>query len=478
MFDEYFLTGSPKSLEALREAVEKFVNLLVDSFPDRPYRGDSPDRLRSLLNSGTSVDTRIAEIIATSINVGHPHTVAHLHCPVLIPAVAAEIIASALNPSMDSFDQAPAATIIELQLLEKLSELVGYSTESGGTFTPGATQSNFFGMLLAREACLKSHWSRSGWMNGLPADARRMKFVCSKMAHFTAEKSAAQLGLGTESVVHVPVDANFRMIPSALKSTLSDLSMTGDIPVAVIATAGTTDFGSIDPLPQIAELAHASGAWLHVDAAYGGSVLFSSRHRHLLAGLEQADSASLDFHKLGWQPIGCGVFLLRDKRHFDFIRMHADYLNPEEHVAAGIPDLVTQSLLTTRRFDAFKLWYTLESLGTEQVGRMIDGTIDLAKQVADFVRTHSRLELLHEPQLGCVVFRYVPLDTRSRADAINDAIRHELFQTGRAVLGHTRINGEICLKITCLNPTSTFAQLEELLESIVRIGQEKETSAD
>ena len=119
--------------------------------------------------------------------------------------------------------------------------------------------------------------------------------------------------------------------------------------MAIVATAGTTDFGSIDPLPEMGEIARQAGAWLHVDAAYGGALLFSTEHRGKLAGIEAADSVSIDFHKLFWQPIPCSVMLVGNARNLNFIKMHAHYLNPEAHEQEGIPDLVTKSVLTSRR---------------------------------------------------------------------------------------------------------------------------------
>ena len=134
----------------------------------------------------------------------------------------------------------------------------------------------------------------------------------------------------------------------------------------------------MDPLPEIAALARSAGAWLHVDAAYGGALLFSHRHREKLEGIASADSVGIDFHKLFWQPIPASAFLLRDARHFELIELHADYLNPETHEEQGIPNLVTSSLLTTRRFDVLKLWLSFQMLGRRKLSAMIDRTMELA----------------------------------------------------------------------------------------------------
>ena len=292
------------------------------------------------------------------------------------------------------------------------------------------------------------------------------------MAHFTIEKSAAQLGLGTEAVVRIAVDDLFRMRPEALRAAFKGLDSEGLVPMAIVATAGTTDFGSIDPLPELAAIARSFDTWLHVDAAYGGALLFSSQHRGKLAGIESADSLSIDFHKLLWQPIPCSAFLLRDARNFDYIKMHADYLNPETHEDEGVPNLVTTSLLTSRRFDALKLWISFQSLGRTKLAGMIDRTITLAAHAAEVVRRTQRLELVCEPQLSTVVFRYVP--SQGKPDRINSAIRQRSFEKGEAVVGHTRVLGRQCLKFTCMNPSATEADMETLLEKVREEGRKLE----
>lgn len=246
--------------------------------------------------------------------------------------------------------------------------------------------------------------------------------------------------------------------------------------MAVVATAGTTDFGSVDPLGELAKIAHEWGAWLHVDAAYGGALLFSPRHREKISGIEFADSITIDFHKLLWQPIPCSAFLLRDARHFEAIKLHADYLNPESHEEEGIPNLVTTSLLTSRRFDALKLWISFQALGREKFGAMIDRTVVLAEHAASVIRGTPQLELVCEPQLSTVVFRYIPHTVRD-ADFFNFELRQILFNEGIAVVGHTRVRGVQCLKFTCMNPATSERQIERLLRAIIERGKRVEESS-
>jgi L-2,4-diaminobutyrate decarboxylase len=481
MFETRFLTARPTSHEAYEEAVQCAVRHLLSALPDRPYSGRSPAELEHLgkgelcPSEGRPLEEvlhQVEAIIRHSVRVTHPHTLAHLHCPPLIPALAAEVVLTALNQSMDSFDQAPAATMLEQAVIDALCTEIRLPTTANGIFTAGGTQSNYMGLLLARDALLDD---RLGWCvrrQGLPKEARRLRILCSEAAHFTVEKSAAQLGLGTEAVVRVAVDDQFRMSPRHLKVCLDRLRREDCWPMAIVATAGTTDFGSIDPLGDIAGLARRAGAWMHIDAAYGGALLFADRCRHLLHGIERADSITVDFHKLLWQPISCGAFLLRDAAHFAHLQQHADYLNPESHEDEGIPDLVTRSVATTRRFDALKLWVSLQTLGRRQLGAMIERTLALARIAYEQVRGSDDLEALHEPTLGCLLFRYRSWD--ADADALNVALRQRLFSTGTAVIGQTRVAGKTWLKLTCLNPCTTDRDISDLLARVQEVGRSLE----
>lgn len=477
---DFAMARGGAGLKQLAERTQQLLELLARPAASSPYSGLSPAKLTERIKfpldestpcSATTLVDRLAVIAQHSIDIAHPRAAAHLHCPTLTDAVAVELLVAALNPSLDSFDQAPIATMVELQVIEHLRSVVDYPATAGGTFTPGATQSNLLALLLARESFYRQRWQRSAWNDGVGEESRQLRILCSEASHFSVEKSAAQLGLGCRSVVRVACDEQFRMSPSALVEALREMARQGELPLAIVATAGTTDAGAIDPLDEIASIARDAGVWLHVDAAYGGALLFSARHRERLRGLAASDSVSLDFHKLMWQPIGCGALLVRDVAKFDLMRMHADYLNPEEHELQGVPDLVTRSLLTTRRFDALKLWTSLQSLGSKRLGEMIDHTLELASNAARYIASQPTLELITPPQIGCVLFRYAPssasgLVDSQQLDAINSAVRRELFEAGEAVVGETRVRGRVCLKFTCLNPLATDDDYRQLIDSV------------
>nr|WP_055484481.1 pyridoxal-dependent decarboxylase [Streptomyces sp. WMMB 322] len=432
----------------------------------------------------------LTEVLAHgSADPADPSCAAHLHCPPLAVAVAADLAVSALNPSQDSWDQAPAATAMETLLLEELAQLAGYDpAEAAGVLTSGGTESNLMGLMLARDRVLGRETGRQIELSGVPGvqgGARRPRIFTSEAAHFSVQRSAALLGLGEDAVTPVPVDHQLRMKPDALAAALRDCAACGDVPVAVVATAGTTDTGAVDPLRTCAKLAAEHGAWLHVDAAYGGGALLSDELAPLMAGIALADSVSLDWHKLGWQPVAAGVFLVRQAETYASLARRAVYLNPQDDEEAGYPSLLGLSLRTTRRTDAFKIAVTLRTLGREGLGRLVDSCHALARSGAEAVRAHPRLELHADPVLTAFLFRYVPENPEnpeytdpSHADRVNAGLRRRLLREGRAVVGRTELPGEgpgrVRLKLTLLNPHATPADVERLLHAVAAAGQAEE----
>ncbi|WP_206282567.1 pyridoxal-dependent decarboxylase [Streptomyces barkulensis] len=435
---------------------------------------------------GAAALPRLTSLLAYgSADPADPLCAAHLHCPPLAVAVAADLAVSALNPSQDSWDQAPAATTLETLLLAELAGLVGYGEEAAGVLTSGGTESNLMGLMLARDRVMGRASERQVELEGVPRTGPRPRVFTSAAAHFSVQRAAALLGLGEESVVPVGIDHAQRMDPGALAGALERCADAGELPVAVVATAGTTDTGTVDPLPECARLAAEYGAWFHVDAAYGGGALLSDRLAPLLDGVELADSVSLDWHKLGWQPVAAGVFLVRRAQTYASLARHAAYLNPRDDEEAGYPSLLGLSLRTTRRADGFSIAVTLRTLGREGLGRLVDACHDLALAGAAAVRAHPRLELHADPVLTAFLFRYVPRghsdpghSDPGRADRINAALRRRLLREGRAVVGRTELPGEgpgrVRLKLTLLNPHATPSDVERLLDTVAEAGLAEE----
>ena len=382
---------------------------------------------------------------------------AHLNCPVVVPALLAELFITSVNSSLDTFDQSVGGTFIERRLVEWTAERIGFGAGADGVFTSGGSQSNLQGLLLAR-----------GRVERVPAE--RLRILASAESHFSVQKSARLLGLGEDSVVSVPTDERHRLDPVALERSLAACTDLGLRPMAIVATAGTTDFGAIDPLPAIADLARAYDAWFHVDAAYGGGLLVSPTRRDRLAGIDRADSVTVDYHKTFFQPVSSSAIIVRDRATLRPATWHADYLNPKESTS---PNQVDKSLQTTRRFDALKLWLTLRTMGPELIGRYVDAVIDLAAEVHGLLRDEPDLQLAAAPELSTLVFRYVPVDLDlddAQLGLLNNTIRAELYSAGTAMVAATKVAGVQYLKLTLLNPMASAADIVGILDAVREVG--------
>jgi L-2,4-diaminobutyrate decarboxylase len=468
------LAASAQSIEAYQQAIAQSSAAVVQWLQQpEMYQGKTVAELRERitldfnpngLGNQAAIERAIEYFLKDSLSVHHPQCVAHLHCPSLVVSQAAEVLINATNQSMDSWDQSPSATIIEIKLIEWLRAQVGYPAGDAGVFTSGGTQSNLMGLMLARDAFYQRQ-GHSVQQHGITGDLRKIKVLCSENAHFSVQKNMALLGHGYQSVVQVKSDQFARMDVLDLKAKLAQAEANGEQILAIVATAGTTDAGAIDPLREIADIAAEHNIWVHVDAAWGGALLLSEKYRDYLDGLERVDSVTLDFHKQYFQTISCGAFLLKDERHYELMRYQAAYLNSEFDEEAGVPNLVSKSLQTTRRFDALKLWMGLEALGQKQYAAIIDHGVTLAQEVAKFVTSEPRLELVMQPQLASVLFRYRPeqLTDTAQIALFNQRIGDALLDSGRANVGVTENQGVTCLKLTLLNPTVTLEDVKVLL---------------
>ncbi|ELA7569125.1 pyridoxal phosphate-dependent class III aminotransferase [Vibrio alginolyticus] len=441
-----------------------------------PYSGMDPKALEAAIhdvdldNGNAPLKTVIddaAELVAkNAIFTQHPDCIAHLHTPPLMPAIAAEAMIAALNQSMDSWDQASSATYVEQKVVNWLCDKYELGEKADGIFTSGGTQSNQMGLMLARDWIADKLSAHSIQKLGLPEYADKLRIVCSKKSHFTVQKSASWMGLGEKAVMTVDANADGTMDVTKLDEVLNQAKAEGLIPFAIVGTAGTTDHGAIDDLDFIADIAAKHDMWMHVDGAYGGALILSSQKARL-KGCERAHSISVDFHKLFYQTISCGALLVNDKSNFKFLLHHADYLNREHD---ELPNLVDKSIATTKRFDALKLFMTMQSVGPKALGDMYDHLLEQTLEVADMIRDNKHFELLAEPSLSTVLFRAT--HESADLDELNKTLRLEALTRGIAVLGETIVDDKTALKFTILNPCLTTADFESLLSKINTLAAE------
>ncbi|MFB6907616.1 pyridoxal phosphate-dependent decarboxylase family protein [Streptomyces bacillaris] len=434
---------------------------------ERPFSGVGVDELSPVLDAidldrplgdATAALDELGEVyLRDAVYFHHPRYLGHLNCPVVIPAVLGEAVLSAVNSSLDTWDQSAGGTLIERRLIGWTNERIGLGPAADGIFTSGGSQSNLQALLLAREEAKVR-----------PEHYTRLRIFTSECSHFSVQKSAKLLGLGPDAVVTVPVDSNKRMQTVALAHALEQCVAEGALPMAVVATAGTTDFGSIDPLPEIAALCERFATWMHVDAAYGCGLLASPERRGMLEGIEHADSVTVDYHKSFFQPVSSSAILVRDRATLRHATYHAEYLNPRRMAEERIPNQVDKSLQTTRRFDALKLWMTLRVMGADGIGELFDEVCDLAAEGWKLLAADPRFDVVVQPQLSTLVFRYIPsgITSPDGIDRANLYARKALFASGEAIVAGTKVGSRQYLKFTLLNPETTVEDIAAVLDLI------------
>ena len=467
-----FLTSSEESKKNYSELINRTVKAIVDSFVDKKaFAGLTPYDLKKAIHvdqvlpeQGVGMDKLFSllqeKVLPNMLRTSSTDYMAHLHTLALCESIAAELIIATYNQSMDSWDQSPAATEIEVEVVKCLCKLYGYDETSGGCFTSGGSQSNQTGLLLARDWYCNTKLNHDVKKKGLPANYSKFRFYTSEISHFSMEKSSHLMGLGYDAVVKVPVDKNQKMNIEVLKSLIEKDVQDGNLPVCVVATIGTTDYGSIDDVAKISKLCKEYGMYLHADAAYGSAVIMSDKYNNRIGNLALCDSITVDFHKMFLQPISCSAILVKDDSLFEALTLHADYLNREEDEEDGYTNLVGKSLQTTRRFDALKVWMSFLLRGKEGYSTIINTCIENAKYFYDRVLSDSSFETIVEPEISSVVFRL------SASDEINKLVRRKLIHQDGIVIGQTVFENKVYLKFTLLNPLVTHQKLDELIEEI------------
>lgn len=459
--------------EQSRQQLVNAAQVAVESIqrPQGPRSSLSPADLHNLIwatdvcpDDGTPLAEVLqdfgASVWANSVVPFDPACVAHLHPPTMIPSVVTEMSIAVMNQSMDSWDQAPAATEVELHLMSWLAGLMGMPATGSGVMTSGGTASNVLGITLARS------WAASligvdVLKTGLPPQAATWRILCSDQAHFSIQRAAAQLGLGRDSVVTVPSSASGAMDIAALDAVIAKLNAQHTI-IAIVGTGGTTDLGVVDPLDAIASRCEEINAWFHIDAAVAGSYLMSPQLAPMLHGIARADSVTIDFHKLWFQPFNASALIVKDVERFDLLRVKSKYLDRGDEVP-GMINLVGRSLDTSRRFDAAKVVISLRTIGRTAFAEMLHRVVELSAYAAQQIEKSPVLTLLTHPTGPMCVFDAVGCD----ADDLRRA-QQNLLMAGEMVLGRTEINGRAALKFTFMNPLISFHDVDGLITAVER----------
>jgi aromatic-L-amino-acid decarboxylase len=404
-----------------------------------------------------------------SLHMGHPAFFAYICGAGTVPGAATELLAAGLNPCLGGYRLGPGAAEIELQLMGWLAERFGLPHGAGGMIMTGGAMANFVGLKCARDERLGIEVREHGVRDHPP-----IGIYASEEAHVVIRRAADMLGLGAGAVRAVAIDGEQRMRPDALAEAIERDLAAGVRPLAVVATAGTTTTGSIDPLPAVADVAAGHGLWLHVDAAYGGAAVLSDELRPQLAGIERADSLAVDPHKWLYTAQSAGCVLLRDfgrlSRSF-----HADasYIWLDDAARHGI-DFAMHGPQFSRGFAALKVWVSLLAHGHAAYGRRIAHDAALARYLGELVGEHPDFELMCPPRLSICCFRYRPRDwagSEEELDRLNERLMTAIHADGRVYCSNAVIDGRFGLRACIVNFRTEAPDVDRLLAVATELGE-------
>lgn len=442
---------------------------LIDQSPLRSREG-----LGKVLDD--DVPTRVAQItretLARGQNLHSPHYVGH-QVPAPVPLAALfDFVGSVTNQVMAIYEMGPWATAVEHAVVDTVGERLGFRAgQFAGLITSGGTLANLTGLLTARNIALKDTWT-TGLAGRKPAPV----LVAHSDAHYSVTRSAGILGLGTDQIVSAGLDSRRRMDPNKLDDTLGRLRFGGVPIVAVSAASCATPVGAFDPLKDIADVCKRHEVWLHVDAAHGGSLVFSDKHRHLIDGIAEADSVVCDAHKMMFMPALCAMLFYRNRDHrLATFHQEAPYLFDPAAPELAEYDSGIVNFECTKRAAAFGVWGVWSLLGPQIFADMVDITIDLAQKFHAMLQSADDFTPLHEPQCNIVAFRHVPTELRKAPKEMLDAfqlrLRRAVIESGEYYLVQSRIDGRPVLRTTMMNPLTTADDLRGLLDCLRRFGR-------
>lgn len=415
---------------------------------------------------------RLRAILSHGNNLHHPRYIGH-QVPASIPLAALfDAVGSATNQVMAIYEMGPWATSVERTMIERVGEVCGLTPgQFAGLITNGGSLANLTSLLTARNVTLDAAWE-----NGVADQDRAPVLLVHADVHYGITRAAGILGLGTRNVLRVPLDARRRMDPQALDSLIVKLRRERRPIVAVAACACATPIGAFDPLHEIADVCERHSVWLHVDSAHGGAAAFSPKYRHLVDGLARADSFIVDAHKMLFMPALCAFVFYRNPAHrYEAFRQDAPYLFDPSAPGMAEYDSGMSTIECTKRAAAYGLWGIWSLFGREIFADLVESTFDLGQRFFEMLREAPDFETLHEPQCNIVAFRYRPESLRDADQAtigeFNRRIRRRLIESGEFYIVQTNLDGAGALRATIINPLTTAADLEGLLDAIRRIGR-------
>ncbi|MBA3882053.1 MAG: aminotransferase class V-fold PLP-dependent enzyme [Chthoniobacterales bacterium] len=416
------------------------------------------------------LDTFREVVVPATRQNAHPRMFGYVQAPGTAIAALADLLASTLNANLTAWRSTPAAVEIERLTIDWVKQIIGFNADAAGLFVSGGSMANFAGLAAARRAKAPDELMRKG----AQAFPRALRIYASEETHHSVAKAAAMLGIGSDNVRYVAVDERFRIRIDDLEAKINEDVAAGHLPICIVGNAGTVNTGACDSLEQVSETARRFGLWMHVDGSYGGFATLAPSARACLAGIERADSISLDPHKWLYLPVDCGCVLYRDPEtaratfahEAEYTRVIAQQADEAFAVWDYGPEL-------SRRFRALKVWMLLTSVGVRAVGESIEKDLACARHLESLVRASDDFEMLAPVELSIFCFRYVPAGLKGgpeeQLDAFNERLLVALQRDGSSYLSNARIHGRFALRGCVMNYRTTHRDMEILLMDLRRL---------
>jgi len=442
------------------------VDAFFGSLPDRPVQLPAERRTYGALHhpmpeegedAAAVLDDVCCEMVDQGFHVASANYFGLMNPTPSYAGFLGEALVAALNPQLATLARSQLASKIELETVRWIGERVGWPGEFSGTFTSGGNEANFSGLALAMAAKFPQAIEE-----GVASIGRQPLAYASAESHHSLDKSAGLLGFGRKGLRRIGVNDRVQMDPDALEGAIKEDAAAGKKPFCVVATAGTTNSGTVDDLEAIAEICERYGLWLHVDGAYGAAAIFSDKYRGVVRGIEKADSITIDPHKWLAVPFAAGVILTR---HPKVLETAFSVASPYMPKAAGatLPDNARISTQWTRRMNSLKLWLTLRIHGRKAYEEHINRQMELAGAFAAWARQSDVFELAAPQVLPIVTFRLKGGGVRGEdLKASHERIVEEVTRDGRLWISDTVINGRSALRIMIISYLTEERDVEEL----------------
>ncbi len=453
-----------------REAGYRIVDHLADylaSVEEHPlFAKVEPEFLRRIFDEPLPQEPSDMESILLEINekllpyctqVNHPGYMGLITPSPTPVGILGDFIASALNQNVGAYSIGPSAVAMERRTVRWLADLAGYGAGAGGNLTSGGMMANFIGMKLARD-----------WASGDQAQVEgiREKWAAytSEERHVSVDKAADAVGIGREGLRVLPTDEQFQIRLDALEAALEADRAKGVRPMAIVAMGGSTNTGAVDPLPRLREIADRAGAWLHVDAAYGGGMLLSERHRGVLEGLSLADSIVMDPHKWFYAPLDAGAILVKDETRLTrSFGMQPAYLTDPMDKEDARYNYYVHGFEQSRRFRSLKVWMGFKRYGARQIGRWVEANVEQAHHLYSLAGAAPDFQVAVKPKMSAVCLRFAPHGvSEERLTRLHAEVARGIEQGGRFWFATTELKGKTWFRVNPVNFRTRLEHMDEL----------------